>query len=279
MSYTRNSGLSLLPSPNEYWEQRAQRFAADDLGLKAVCSYGMPSFYNSAIDITQRHALMPWIRKARGKTVLDLGCGVGRWSRLMAAQGAKVTGLDLSPTMIKEAGRRAAEEGVAGNCNFLVGDVAELDRKCTYDQIFVITVLQHILDLERLTQAAQVLKRHLAPGGNIVVLEAAPTGTVQRCDTAVFHARTEFFYFDLFQSNGLAVREVRGVDPVPLKTLLLPHYRRLPDALRIPALALVTGLSLPADLLLARYCRRASWHKLFVLEHAGSAGGGAYQQD
>ena len=31
--------------------------------------------------------------------VLDVGCGVGRWSRRLAKRGAQVTGIDLSPTM------------------------------------------------------------------------------------------------------------------------------------------------------------------------------------
>ena len=35
----------------EYWEERARRFAADGAGLAAVCSFGMPLFYNRAIDL------------------------------------------------------------------------------------------------------------------------------------------------------------------------------------------------------------------------------------
>ena len=38
-----------------------------------------------------------------GRRVLDLACGPGRHSRAMAALGAKVTGVDLSPTLIRRA--------------------------------------------------------------------------------------------------------------------------------------------------------------------------------
>src|SRR6185437_1859706 len=85
--------------PAAYWEERARRFAVEGDGLAAVCSYGMPGFYNSLIDFCQRRALEPWLTVGPGARVLDVGCGVGRWSRLLASRGACVTGVDLSPTM------------------------------------------------------------------------------------------------------------------------------------------------------------------------------------
>ena len=55
-----------------------------------------------------------------GTRVLDVGCGVGRWSRLLAARGADVTGVDLSPTMIAQARTAGPHaEGVAHRCRFL----------------------------------------------------------------------------------------------------------------------------------------------------------------
>ena len=64
-----------------------------------------------------------------GTRVLDVGCGVGRWSSLLAARGGLVTGMDLSPTMITEAHRRAKAMGVTNRCRFLVQDLAQLDAE------------------------------------------------------------------------------------------------------------------------------------------------------
>src|SRR5258708_6475820 len=94
-------------SPHLYREDRARRFAGERDGLAAVCAYGMPEFYNRAIHLEQRLALEPWLQVKAGTRVLDVGCGVGRWSRLLAARGAEVAGVDLSPTMIVQAQQRA----------------------------------------------------------------------------------------------------------------------------------------------------------------------------
>ena len=50
-----------LYQPGTYWEDRAQRFAGEGAGLAAVCAYGMPEFYNRAIQLEQRLALRPWL--------------------------------------------------------------------------------------------------------------------------------------------------------------------------------------------------------------------------
>lgn len=48
----------------------------------------------------------------RGREVLELGCGAGRWAVALARQGARVTGLDLSEARLEQARARASEAGV-----------------------------------------------------------------------------------------------------------------------------------------------------------------------
>lgn len=247
-----------------YWEGRAKRFAADGAGLRAVCSYGMPGFYNAAIHAAQRLALAPWLRVEPETPVLDVGCGVGRWSRLMALRGARVTGVDLSSTMTDEARKRARIARVEDRCEFATVDLAELDLGQRFPLILGVTVLQHVLDPERIRRAVARLAAHLAPGGRLVLLEAAPTGGSSRCDTAVFQARSLEFYLDLMAAEGLEVETVTGVDPAPFKIWYLPYYARLPKALGVAGLALATALSLPVDGLLGRRLVDASWHKVLV---------------
>ena len=57
-----------------------------------------------------------------GKTILDVGCGSGRFCIAFAQKGAKkVLGVDFARGMIEIAEKLAAEAGVADRCEFRVG--------------------------------------------------------------------------------------------------------------------------------------------------------------
>ena len=58
----RGTPAPLSYDPRWYWEERARRFAGERDGLAAVCSYGMPEFYNRLIQRCQRLALERWQR-------------------------------------------------------------------------------------------------------------------------------------------------------------------------------------------------------------------------
>ena len=252
-----------------YWEQRASRFATRGDGLAAVCSYGMPAFYNRMIDWCQRLALARWLHVRPGARVLDVGCGVGRWSCRLAARGAIVTGVDLSPTMIAAAKRRAAAHGVADRCLFLAQDLARLELDGRFHRILGVTVLQHILEPAALHAAVQRLAAHLTTDGTLILVEAAPERAVTSCNSPIFRARQRDEYRRLFETCGLTVQAISGVDPAPFKSWLLPHLQRIPRVLRKPALAAVTLLSVLIDVPFGRVAVKHSWHAVFILRRAG----------
>ena len=261
-----------MSEPAVYWEARARRYASEGQGLAAICSYGMPGFYNRAIDACQRLALRPWLRVPPGTRVLDVGCGVGRWSLELAGRGARVTGIDLSPTMIALAQLYAGLQGLATRCRFRVQDLATLEVAGRFDLVLGVTVLQHILEPRALRAAVERLVAHLARDGTLVLLEAAPDGSLGSCDSVVFQARQRSVYLQLFSECGLRLRAISGVDPAPFRIWLLPRLPRLPRWARAPALALITAASLPIDLLFGRRALRQSWHAVFILEHAREGG-------
>ena len=252
-----------MTSLPEYWNQRALDYAGRGAGLRAVCSYGMPSFYNGYIQVTQELALAGHLKVPAGSSVLDLGCGIGRWSRRLARRGAEVVAVDVAPAMIDEAQRRSAGTTI----DYRVADLRDLDLGRTFDVVLAVTVLQHILDDREFARAAANVARHLAPGGRAVLLEAAPTRANSACDTQVFRARTAAQYLAAFQQAGLRAVRITGVDPAPFKQRILPRYRTMPRFAARAALFAATALSLPWDVLLGRRLASASWHKVFVLEH------------
>jgi magnesium-protoporphyrin O-methyltransferase len=63
-----------------------------------------------------------------GRTVLDVGCGIGDLALATLARGAaRADGIDLSERAIDEARRLAAERGLAGRARFEVGDGAKAE--------------------------------------------------------------------------------------------------------------------------------------------------------
>jgi ubiquinone/menaquinone biosynthesis C-methylase UbiE len=64
-------------------------------------------------------------QKIKSGTALDLGCGTGMKSILLAKNDFKVTGIDISETAINYAKENAKKENA--NVNFFVGDVTELN--------------------------------------------------------------------------------------------------------------------------------------------------------
>jgi ubiquinone/menaquinone biosynthesis C-methylase UbiE len=255
-------------TPEVYWETRARRYARRTLGLGAVCSYGMPWIYNFAIHLCQRRALAPWLRRGSNGTALDVGCGVGRWTLRLATRAMHVTGLDLSPFMIERAARRA-RQAHATNTTFVVGDVARLHIDDRFDLILCVTVIQHIMDAREAARAVENLAAHLKPGGEMVLLEAAPSNGARGCDSGVFRARSIDWYRETLARCGLHVVCERGVDPVPLKIMLLPYYKHLPRLLRALIAAVSAVISLPFDWLLGPYLTRRSWHKVIVARPSG----------
>lgn len=57
-----------------------------------------------------------------GKSVIDVGCGSGRYCLAYAHEGAtRVVGIDFAQQMIDLADRYAAEQGIADRCKFVTG--------------------------------------------------------------------------------------------------------------------------------------------------------------
>ncbi|HET6346854.1 MAG TPA: class I SAM-dependent methyltransferase [Myxococcota bacterium] len=106
----------------------------------------------------------------RGATVCEWGSGLGRFSRLLTAHGARVTAIELSPTLAAES---RAHLGGEDGFRVVVGDILstlpELGQ--TFDVVLGFFVLHHLRGLERYFRAAA---RALRPGGRVAFAEPNP---------------------------------------------------------------------------------------------------------
>jgi len=99
------------------------------------------------------------------RRALDLGCGTGSFSRLLAKTSERVLALDLSPNMVGLARERSAR---FPNIAFEVADVLTRELPAEdFDCVATIAALHHLPVGEVLPK----IKRALRPGGVLLVLD------------------------------------------------------------------------------------------------------------
>lgn len=103
------------------------------------------------------------VESLRGKTILDVGCGMGRYAEVVAASGARVVGIDLSSAVEAAADNLSRFENAA----VVQADVFSLPfAPASFDLIYSIGVLHHTPD----TRSAFLgLPRFVKSGGEIAV--------------------------------------------------------------------------------------------------------------
>ncbi|HVS95037.1 MAG TPA: class I SAM-dependent methyltransferase [Puia sp.] len=115
-----------------------------------------------------------------GEKVLDLGCGTGYLTNLIAESGARVTGIDKSASMIEKA--KATYPGL----DFRVQSATEMEFDAPFDAVFSNATLHWILDKEA---AIDHIYHALRQGGRLV-LEMGGKGNVEEIIVATRKALT-----------------------------------------------------------------------------------------
>jgi 2-polyprenyl-3-methyl-5-hydroxy-6-metoxy-1,4-benzoquinol methylase len=105
-------------------------------------------------------------------SVLDVGCGVGHWTFLLASvlrPDVQVVAVDSELRWVEEAAARAERGGVAERFDFRVGDARELDfPDAAFDLVTCQTLLMHMSDPRAtVTELLRVTK----PGGFVMFSE------------------------------------------------------------------------------------------------------------
>jgi ubiquinone/menaquinone biosynthesis C-methylase UbiE len=78
------------------------------------------------IDRREKRAVLDALSPVEGKEILEIACGTGRFTTMLAERGANIVGLDISEPMLQQGRQRARSAGVADRLEFLRGDAERL---------------------------------------------------------------------------------------------------------------------------------------------------------
>jgi 2-polyprenyl-3-methyl-5-hydroxy-6-metoxy-1,4-benzoquinol methylase len=118
---------------HDYFERESRRFDAIYDQDKPVVQRLVDRLFRGVI--LERFRLICNLAPIPGPwSVLDVGCGSGRFSVALAMAGAsRVLGVDVASSMIDIANEAAAHMNVANRCEFVVSSFLELDRTEKYE--------------------------------------------------------------------------------------------------------------------------------------------------
>jgi MPBQ/MSBQ methyltransferase len=116
------------------------------------------------------HELVSWSgldKLPRGSRVLDVGCGIGGSSRILANYyGFNVTGITISPAQVKRAKELTPNEC---KCNFKVMDALDLKfEEGSFDGVWSVEAGAH---MNNKTKFADQMLRALRPGGYLALAD------------------------------------------------------------------------------------------------------------
>lgn len=195
----------------EFFDEMALRYQR-----QAILVPGASRFRNILLDKAMKRALTPILKGFSNMLILDVGCGVGRWTEKMSAKNT-VIGMDISKFMVSMAKNTCKNR----KCDFLVADASYIPfREGVFDLVISVTVLQHILDERKFRHALSEMAR--CTNLKALILEEMWSDKVTLiekayCPICIVPVES---YMRILSAAGLHIRWVGGVTFAPLAVVI-----------------------------------------------------------
>jgi len=156
-----------------------------------------------------------------------VGCGTGHWASFFSEHGFTVTGVDISPSMI-----RVAREKEIPRAAFAIADAHELPLdSCRFNVTVAITTLEFARHPELVLR--EMVRCTRRPGGIVLIGALNAASRLNRSRKA---------------SGKPTYKEARFFSPRELQTLLAPYGQtRVVSAARVPSVRWLLPLAPLAD--------------------------------
>jgi ubiquinone/menaquinone biosynthesis C-methylase UbiE len=165
---------SRVPTALKFVQTRRQRMAERESGSHYIHgSSAEEQARLAALNDLINQAALREINLRGGERILDVGSGLGQFSRAMArVAGAtgRVVGIERDPRQLADAIQRAKADGEEGLVDFRAGDAAALPLRqeewSTFDVVHARFLLEHVRDPLAIVRT---MIRTVRPGGRIVL--------------------------------------------------------------------------------------------------------------
>lgn len=148
-----------------------------------------------------------------GVRVLDIGCGTGSLAVALAARGARVTGIDISPQMLDIARRKVEQSGLGEGVTLMQVSAIDLDERFeagSFDLITSTLVFSELSDDEQRFVLRQC-HRLLVDGGRLVIAdETVPASWPKRLLHLLVRLPLVIVTYALTQTTTGAVRDLES---------------------------------------------------------------------
>lgn len=178
----KNSFLSfILPSDIRYWIRSARsdsllsHFMRDMPSAEALDALyrRSPDPWGATASYYQRQkyqTLLSFIPKRRFASAIDIGCGLGIFTRSLTEIAERALGADISGVAVREAERLSVNHP---NVCFMRADLYELEQSCPrkFDLVVLADTLYYIspLGYQQVERARRTVENLLAPGGILLL--------------------------------------------------------------------------------------------------------------
>jgi len=212
----RNPTQINYDSIHDFFESRAQCYCEEKFLTTTMYQDNNPDLAVER-DRWEKATILPLLEIDYSSNVLDVGCGIGRWTQPALDSGAYYTGVDFSESLIRIAKNRFL--GV-DNCVFIQSaaqNISEKLRERIFTHVIVSGVLIYMNDNE-VKNTWEIISKLLVAGGLIYLRE--PVSSIERltlkehwsdelnsCYSSIY--RTEEELLKLFRESCLSVSNLR----------------------------------------------------------------------